>query len=103
MIKYVRYIDEDGNDTGFEASGHAGFASLGQDIVCSAVTSAINFCVRHLDTIEAKYEIEFSDDNKITLTLNGKVGTHALKTLASLIKDYRSTYKDNIEISVRRW
>ncbi len=38
MIK-VTFFKKQGNFTGFEISGHSGFAEEGADIVCSAVSS----------------------------------------------------------------
>ncbi len=39
MIK-ITFFKKRGNFTGFEISGHSGFAEEGADIVCSAVSSA---------------------------------------------------------------
>lgn len=37
----VRFYRQNGHTTAFEAVGHAGYAEEGADIVCSAITSAV--------------------------------------------------------------
>ena len=39
MTKVVFYLDEKGNLSGFEASGHAGYGVSGSDIVCAAISA----------------------------------------------------------------
>ncbi|MBQ4158222.1 MAG: ribosomal-processing cysteine protease Prp [Clostridia bacterium] len=39
MTKVVFYSDEKGMIWGFEASGHAGYAESGSDIVCAAISA----------------------------------------------------------------
>ena len=52
----------DGLADGFEISGHSGFAEVGSDIVCAAVSSAAYMCVNTLSEIlELKPEITEND------------------------------------------
>ena len=44
MIKAVFKVSE-GEYTGFCISGHSGYAQSGSDIVCAAVSSAVDFCL----------------------------------------------------------
>ena len=37
----VTFLTEENRITGFDAKGHSGFAEVGEDIVCAAVTSAV--------------------------------------------------------------
>ena len=37
----VTFHTKDGRITGFDAEGHSGYAEAGADIVCAAVTSAV--------------------------------------------------------------
>ena len=39
----VTIFSEEDRLTGFEVSGHSGYAEAGADIVCAAVTSAVRF------------------------------------------------------------
>ncbi|MBR5721970.1 MAG: ribosomal-processing cysteine protease Prp, partial [Clostridia bacterium] len=44
MIRIV-FVEKDGRLNGFSVSGHAGYAPYGSNIVCSAVTSAVQLTV----------------------------------------------------------
>jgi len=39
----VEIFNHDGRINGFAVSGHSGYAEEGSDIVCAAVSSAVNF------------------------------------------------------------
>lgn len=39
MTKVVFYLDDKGDISGFEASGHAGYGVSGSDIVCAAISA----------------------------------------------------------------
>ena len=39
MTKVVFYLNEKGDISGFEASGHAGYGVSGSDIVCAAISA----------------------------------------------------------------
>ena len=39
----VEFFDQDGRITGFTVSGHSGYAEAGADIVCAAVSTAVQF------------------------------------------------------------
>ena len=45
MVKVVVYRDNFDNITGFRLSGHAGYASSGEDIVCAAVSAIVQTAV----------------------------------------------------------
>ena len=58
---------------GFRVSGHAGFAEVGSDIVCSAVSSSVRMCCNGLVEI-AKVEVEISvSEDVISLEVDLKV------------------------------
>lgn len=50
MIKVVFYKDADDCYTGFQVKGHAGFAALGQDIVCAGVSVLAINTVNSIET-----------------------------------------------------
>ena len=39
----VEFFDQDGRITGFSVSGHSGYGEAGTDIVCAAVSTAVQF------------------------------------------------------------
>ncbi len=51
MTKCILYRDERNGWSGFEASGHAGWAEAGQDIVCAAVSVLTITCVNALESV----------------------------------------------------
>ena len=54
---------------GFELSGHAGYADSGEDIVCAAVTSAVQFSANALtDIVSAKVDVRV-EENLIALAV----------------------------------
>ncbi len=58
MIKVV-FEEKGGNLKGFSASGHAGYAPYGSDIVCAAVTSAVQMTVNGaVEIIKARCKVE---------------------------------------------
>jgi len=38
--------------TGFECSGHSGYGEAGSDIVCAAISTAVQFCINCGETID---------------------------------------------------
>lgn len=74
MIKAVFYRHNSGSRAGalcgFSVSGHAGYDSEGNDIVCAAVSSAVMLvCNAVTDFFKASAEVDV-EENRITLTLN---------------------------------
>ncbi|MBQ9898202.1 MAG: ribosomal-processing cysteine protease Prp [Ruminococcus sp.] len=61
MIK-ARFFQSGGFLTGFEVSGHAGFAESGKDIVCAAVSSAVQLTVNLLDELGFTPDVNVGDD-----------------------------------------
>ncbi len=56
----------------FSAEGHAGFAEHGEDIVCAALSTALQFPITHLDEvldIVPRYEI--SEDGLLKVDFRG--------------------------------
>ena len=49
MITVSVYKDTEGKLTGFECSGHAGFAEAGSDIVCAAVSALVINTINSID------------------------------------------------------
>ena len=61
MIK-VTFFKKQGNFTGFEISGHSGFAEEGSDIVCSAVSSVAYMVANTLTEVsKVKADIVLDD------------------------------------------
>ena len=62
MINADFFVGNDGSLTGFEISGHSGYASEGEDIICAAV-SAMSYLVANTVTevLEIKPDLSVRD------------------------------------------
>ena len=68
MLRAVFYR-QDGSYSGFSVSGHAGFGTEGNDIVCAAVSSAVMLvCNAVTDFLNADASVQV-EENRITLRL----------------------------------
>ncbi|WP_320046995.1 ribosomal-processing cysteine protease Prp [uncultured Ilyobacter sp.] len=68
----VVIIRKEGRIVFFSAEGHAGFAEHGEDIVCAALSTALQFPIAHLDEvldIVPRYEI--SEDGLLKVDFRG--------------------------------
>ena len=101
----VSFFDQEGRITGFSVSGHSGYAEAGADIVCAAVSTAVNFADATIrDVLGESAKIRVDDGAAtVTLTLPAKcdneeavqaVLTGMMLTLGAL----RDDYPDYIEV-----
>ena len=67
MIKASFLYSKDGFCVGFEVFGHSGFAESGLDIVCSAVSCAVQMCCNGITEIVKADARIFVDSEKISL------------------------------------
>ena len=64
MTKIKFYRDDNGNFTGFECKGHAGYAESGEDIVCAAISIlTINF-VNSVESLTSSFPETNEDENR---------------------------------------
>ena len=64
------FFRQNGALKGFEVTGHAGYGEAGNDIVCSAVTSAVMLtCNTVTDFFHADAEV-LVEENRVALSLN---------------------------------
>ena len=57
----LRIFQKDGLNVGFSCSGHSGYAEEGQDIVCAAISTAVQYCVNCGEQID-RIPLELSTD-----------------------------------------
>ena len=67
MIRAGFLYSKGGFCVGFEISGHSGFANSGFDIVCSAVSCAVQMCCNGITEIVKADAQVFVDSDKISL------------------------------------
>lgn len=101
----VEFSDQDGRITGFTVSGHSGYAEAGSDIICAAVSTAVQFAECTItDVLGNRVKTKVNEEEaRITLTLPAvcededtvqAVLTGMMLTLCEL----RDQYPDYIEV-----
>lgn len=109
-IRFIIWADDQGRIRGFELSGHAGYADLGQDIVCAGVSAlGIAACngLEHFLSVAPKVQ---EADGLLICQLVGvpeqelEKAQWILHTMILGIEQIHSTYsQDYIFIDRRRW
>ena len=101
----VEFFNQNGRITGFCCQGHSGYGEVGTDVVCAAVSTAVNFAECTLnDVLGANAKVRVNDEEaRVTLTLPAScedeeavqaVLTGMMLTLSAL----RDEYPDYIEV-----
>ena len=83
----ITFFSQGSRIIGFEVKGHSGYAPEGQDIVCSAVTSAVRLVectVNDVLGLEAAVKVK-EKDAAISLKLPGKLGQTNESTCQALL------------------
>ena len=98
---------EKGRLSGFEISGHTGFAQAGSDILCAAVTSAVRMTECSLNTvlgINAHFAVD-SDNASISCSLPSDLSPAAeeisqtiLVPLMVYLTELQEEFPENIDI-----
>ena len=61
MIR-TEFYEKQGFLTGFEFSGHSGYAEAGEDVACAAVSSAVQLTVNILDRLGYEPDVRVGDN-----------------------------------------
>ncbi len=83
--------------TGFECTGHAGYAEAGSDIVCAAVSVLTTTCANALETVAGITPQVKAASGKMALSLPPGSGHDAqviLKSLRQGLRDIQEQYPD---------
>ena len=80
-------------------SGHANFAKLGKDIVCSAVSSIVTTTINNIITLD-KNAIHYIDKEGYILITNkdSEMASKLLNNMIRMLKELAKEYPKNIEI-----
>lgn len=101
MIK-ADFYQSDGKYREFTISGHAGYAESGKDVVCAAVSSAVQLTVNVLDALGCSPEAS-AEDNLIRCITDGSGSSSAvIMTLMSHLKAILMEFPQTIKITIRR-
>jgi len=98
MIRIILYR-HDQQYTGFCVSGHAGFAEAGRDIVCAAVSSAVEYSSVLLEKSDASYRPKV-EENRIEIRANNQL---VLESFHILMKAYSRQYPEYIRVTEVRY
>ncbi len=97
----VRFIVSEGLITGFELSGHSGFAEEGSDIVCAAVSSA-SFMTANTVTEILSIDADISvDDGFMKMKLSSQdalKAQHILRGFELHMNELSQQYQNNIKV-----
>ncbi len=98
MIRVILYR-HDKQYTGFCVSGHAGFADSGQDIVCAAVSCAVEYTSVLLEKSDSSYRPKV-EDNRIEILASNQL---VLDSFHTLMKAYSQQYPGYIRVTEVRY
>ncbi len=88
MIRLTLH-ETDGQLTGFECAGHAGFAQAGQDIVCAAVSILTTTCANALESVAGVAPKVSTSDGEMILSIPRDAGRDAQVILMAMRQGLR--------------
>lgn len=104
MTNILLYRSNKGELSGFQVSGHTGFAKAGEDIVCSAISFMSITCTNALESVagikpeliqkDALLDIRVAELNEKAITI--------FKVFEQGMKDLESSYPTHIKLSTTK-
>ena len=103
----VTFLTEGSRITGFDAAGHSGYASEGEDIVCAAITSTVRLVECILNDVMGLCAAVKVNEKSATLSLRlpGSLGETAESTCQTLLtgmmvylSELHNEYPEHIEV-----
>lgn len=104
MTKIVIYKMKN-HITGFEVSGHTGYADEGQDIVCSAVSTACSMAVVGVQKVLKLQPFVAQSDGYLKMKLKGEEILKAqdiLKSMELSLMEIVKEYGDYVKMEVKK-
>lgn len=86
--------------TGFEIKGHAGFAENGSDVVCAAVSSAVQLIINLLDELGFDPDTEVGDNVIRCITEGGDIPSRMIDQLRLHFGSILEEFPDTIKITI---
>ncbi len=87
--------------TGFSFSGHSGYAESGRDIVCSAVSSAVQLTINMLDEFGFSPDVSVGDNViKCTLKKSFEDSSRMLNVLKTHFESILEEFPKTIKITI---
>ena len=87
-------------DKYIEVKGHSGYAPMGYDIVCSAISTLSQATYNYLEAVGNEVDMESSDAYlKIIFKSElNKSGEEIVNSFEEMVKDLEGQYKDYIKV-----
>ena len=87
-------------DKYIEIKGHSGYAPMGYDIVCSAISTLSQATYNYLESVGNDVDVETSDAYlKITFKSElNKAGAEIINSFKEMVKDLESQFIDYIKV-----
>ena len=87
-------------DKYIEVKGHSGYASIGYDIVCSAISTLSQATYNYLESVGNDVDMESSDAYlKIIFKSElNRPGEEIVNSFKEMVKDLEGQYKDYIKV-----
>lgn len=98
---HAEFFKRAGNFSGFRISGHADYADSGQDIVCAAVSSAVQLTVNLLNEFDCD-PIANASDNVVDCKTTASANTSSaiLKQLKLHFESVAEEFPETIKITI---
>ena len=99
MIR-AEFYESKGFLTGFRFSGHSGYAESGSDIVCAAVSSAVQFTVNLLEEFGCSPSV-IAEDNTVDCSVSAdRNAARILKQLKLHFESILEEFPETINITI---
>jgi hypothetical protein len=96
MTHVTLFTDSQERLTGFECTGHSGYAQSGSDIVCAAVSALSLTCINAMESVAGIKPVVDESDGYLIVQINERQMSHdaqvILKTFEQGIKDIAASY-----------
>ena len=100
MIR-AEFYEKQGLLTGFRFSGHSGYAETGKDVVCAAVSSAVQLTANILDELGFQPQINVGDNVIECICKNGgEIPPRLLNVLKQHFEAILEEYPNTIKITI---
>lgn len=98
---HAEFFRKAGNFSGFRISGHAGYADSGEDIVCAAVSSAVQLMVNLLSEFDCDPEVSAADNVvDCRTTASADTASAMLEQLKLHFESVTEEFPETIKITV---
>ena len=100
MIR-AEFYEKQGLLTGFRFSGHSGYAESGRDVVCAAVSSAVQLTANILDELGFKPQVTVEDNLIECICMDGgEISPRLLNVLKQHFEAILEEFPNTIKITI---